>query len=60
MTESKKKYEAKRVFKNVSFNTDNDDDKRRLEFVGSINFSEWVKQQIDDEINPTAQQQHPT
>ena len=39
-----KKYEAKRVKKTVSFNADKD--KELLDFVNSIDFSNWVKEQI--------------
>ena len=53
---TKKRYEEKRVLKNISFNTSNQDDQRRLEFVDSVNFSIWVKEKIDEELTTKAQQ----
>ena len=53
MSKTKKRYEEKRIAKRVSFNTENSDDRIRLEFANTINFSKWVKRKIDDELNPT-------
>lgn len=53
MTEPKpnaaqKKYEAKRVLKHVSFNTEQEAD--LLAFVQSVEFSRWVKDKIRQEL----------
>ena len=47
----KKKYEDKRVKKTVSFNSENKEDQVYLEFIQSINFSNWVKQKIKEALN---------
>lgn len=47
MTDRKKKYEDKRVTKRVSFNIDNNQDQKRLEFIKTIDFSNFVKLKID-------------
>ncbi len=45
-----KKYESKRVKKTVSFNSENKEDQVYLEFIQSINFSNWVKQKIKEAL----------
>ena len=44
MTDRQKKYEDKRVKMTVSFNLEKDAE--LIEFTKSVNFSEWVKEQI--------------
>ena len=34
----------------ISFNLENKQDLKRLEFIKTVDFSNWVKQQIDIEI----------
>ncbi len=48
MTDRKKKYEDKRVTKRVSFNVENKQDQKRLEFIKDIDFSNFVKLKIDE------------
>ena len=43
------KYETKRQIKKVSFNSETEKD--LLEFATSVNFSEWVKKKIKEELN---------
>ena len=50
MTDRKKKYEEKRKKVTISFNLENKQDLKRLEFIKTVDFSNWVKQQIDIEI----------
>ena len=50
MTDRKKKYEDKRKKVNISFNLENQEDLKRLEFIKTVDFSNLVKQQIDIEI----------
>ena len=45
-----KKYEAKRLKMTVSFNKENEQDIKRLDFCQSVEFSRWVKDKIDLEI----------
>lgn len=45
---AKRNYEHKRVKMTVSFNSEID--QQRLNFAKNINFSEWVKSKIDEEI----------
>lgn len=45
-----KKYEAKRLKMTVSFNKENEQDIKRLDFCHSVEFSKWVKEKIDLEI----------
>lgn len=45
---AKRNYEHKRVKMTVSFNSEID--QQRLNFAKNINFSEWVKRKIDEEI----------
>ena len=47
---AKRNYEHKRVKMTVSFNSEID--QQRLNFAKNINFSEWVKRKIDEEIFP--------
>ncbi len=53
MSESQKKahknYEKKRIMKPISFNTETE--KELLEFANSVDFSNWVKQKIRDELS---------
>lgn len=46
--EYQRKYEEKRVFKKVSFNTEKEAD--LLEIAKNIDFSQWVKEQIRKEF----------
>ncbi|WP_304669815.1 hypothetical protein [Neisseria polysaccharea] len=46
--EYQRKYEEKRVFKKVSFNTEKEAD--LLEIAKNIDFSQWVKDQIRKEF----------
>ena len=48
MTDRKKKYEDKRVTKRVSFNIDTNQDQKRLEFIKTIDFSNFVKLKIEN------------
>lgn len=45
-----KKYESKRLKMTVSFNKENEQDIKRLDFCQSVEFSKWVKDKIDLEI----------
>ena len=53
MSKSQKKahksYEKKRIMKPISFNTETE--KELLEFANSVDFSNWVKQKIKDEVS---------
>ncbi|MDM1019721.1 hypothetical protein QSV37_05260 [Acinetobacter sp. VNK23] len=55
MSEAQKKanskYEKKRQAKRVSFNPETE--KELLDFADSVDFSNWVKQKIKDELNVT-------
>ncbi|WP_165006193.1 hypothetical protein [Neisseria yangbaofengii] len=48
LAENRKRYEAKRVIKKVSFNTETEIDKQMLDFANSIDFSQWVKARIQE------------
>lgn len=49
LEKAKRNYEKnRRIKKTVSFNCETD--RKRLNFTESINFSEWVKKKIDEEI----------
>lgn len=48
---AKRKYEEKRKKMTVSFNIENDSDIERLHFIKEVDFSNFVKRMIDDEIN---------
>lgn len=48
---AKQKYEDKRKKVNISFNLENQEDLKRLEFIKGIDFSNFVKRMIDDEIH---------
>lgn len=50
MSDRKKKYEGKRKKVTISFNLENEQDLKRLEFIKTVDFSNFVKQQIDIEI----------
>ena len=50
LKKAKIKYESKRVKKTVSFNSENKEDQVCLEFIQSINFSNWVKQKIKEAL----------
>lgn len=43
-----KKYEKKRLLKHVSFNTETEQE--LLDFVKSVEFSQWVKKKIREEL----------
>lgn len=49
----KKDYEKKRVKMTVSFNKEIAEDQKRIEFCkrDGFDFSNWVKQKIDEELN---------
>lgn len=51
LDDRRKKYELKRVAKRVSFNANDELDRKRIEFANSINFSLWAKQKIDEELS---------
>lgn len=46
---ARRKYDDKRQIKKVSFNTETEED--ILKFANSVNFSEWVKQKIKEELS---------
>ncbi|VTX86976.1 hypothetical protein [Neisseria lactamica] len=48
LAEYRKKYEAKRVHKRVSFNLEKE--LHLLRFVEKVDFSQWVKEKIEDEL----------
>ncbi len=48
LAKNRKRYEAKRVIKKVSFNTETEADKEMLDFANSIDFSQWVKARIQE------------
>ena len=48
LAENRKRYEAKRVIKKASFNSETE--KEMLEFANSVDFSQWVKDQIRKEF----------
>lgn len=50
LKKAKIKYEEKRIKKTVSFNSENKEDQVYLEFIQSINFSNWVKQKIKEAL----------
>lgn len=45
LKKAKQKYESNRQIKRVSFNIETE--KELLDFANSVDFSKWVKQQID-------------
>lgn len=47
-SEYRKKYEDKRVIKKVSFNTETE--KQLLDFAENVDFSQWVKEQIKNNL----------
>ena len=47
-TNPKKQYEAKRILKHVSFNTEKEAD--LLEMANSFDFSKWVKEKLKHEL----------
>ena len=49
LDKARQKYDEKRQIKKVSFNPDTE--KNLLDFANSVNFSEWVKQKIKEELN---------
>lgn len=49
LDKARQKYDEKRQIKKVSFNSETEKD--LLEFATSINFSEWVKQKIKEELS---------
>lgn len=49
LIEYRKRAEMKRTIKNISFN--NKTDKDLLTFAQSVDFSQWVKDKIRDELN---------
>ncbi|SSY81079.1 hypothetical protein [Alysiella crassa] len=49
LIEYRKRAEAKRVIKKVSFNQETEKD--ILEIANNIDFSQWVKQQLRKEFN---------
>ena len=51
MTDRKKKYEGKRKKVNISFNLENQEDQKRLEFIKDIDFSNFVKLKIDEAMD---------
>ena len=51
MTDRKKKYEDKRKKVNISFNLENQEDLKRLEFIKTVDFSNFVKLKIDEVMN---------
>lgn len=48
LDKARQKYDDKRQIKKVSFNPEKE--KELLEFASSVNFSEWVKQKIKEEL----------
>ncbi len=48
LAESRKRYEKKRIFKNASFNTETEGD--LLEYADSLDFSQWVKEKLREEL----------
>ena len=46
--EYRKRYEAKRVIKKVSFNSETEKD--LLEAANKLDFSQWVKEKLKDEF----------
>ena len=50
MVDRKKKYEDKRKKVNISFNLENQQDLKRLDFIKTVDFSNFVKDKIDEEI----------
>lgn len=49
LNKARQKYDDKRQIKKVSFNQEKE--KELLEFAISVNFSEWVKRKIKEELN---------
>lgn len=49
LDKARRKYDDKRQIKKVSFNPDTENE--LLEFANSVNFSEWVKQKIKEELS---------
>lgn len=45
---ARKKYEGKRILRNVSFNVETDQE--LINFVNNVDFSNWVKSKILEEL----------
>lgn len=48
LEKAKRKYEGKRIKMSVSFNEEKD--KELIAFAKSINFSEWVKEKMNEQL----------
>ncbi|MBF0803360.1 MULTISPECIES: hypothetical protein [unclassified Neisseria] len=52
MVEYRKRAAAKRTIKNVSFNKETEKD--LLEYANKIDFSQWVKEKLREELKATS------